>query len=119
MKRCMLVWVLLLGMLAFPALAQDTNVTDGCVQQYDPQADYFPDKSAPDYASGFSIEYHNNFKVVTVLTPWPGASSRSCCAALQVAKLIPETCSIYTRACWSGQRSYRTNRVGAPSRRCH
>lgn len=50
-------------------LASDAS----CVTDYDPETDYFPDKSEPDYATGFDIEYFNHYKVVTVLTPFPGA----------------------------------------------
>jgi iron complex transport system substrate-binding protein len=32
--------------------------------------DYFEEKVTIDYATGFTVEYFNNYKVVTVLTPW-------------------------------------------------
>ena len=46
---------------------------DDCVDSYDPAKDYFPHKVEPQYAESFAIEYFNNYKVVTVHTPWPGA----------------------------------------------
>lgn len=36
--------------------------------------DYFSDKSVIQYAEGFSVEYHRNYKLVTVHNPWPQAS---------------------------------------------
>jgi iron complex transport system substrate-binding protein len=36
--------------------------------------DYFSDKSVIQYAEGFSVEYHRNYKLVTVHNPWPRAS---------------------------------------------
>lgn len=44
-----------------------------CVDTYDPVVDYFPRKAELQYAESFAIEYFNNYKVVTVRTPWPGA----------------------------------------------
>ena len=44
-----------------------------CVDTYDPGKDYFPRKTELKYAENFAIEYFNNYKVVTVHTPWPGA----------------------------------------------
>lgn len=44
-----------------------------CVQDYDPEVDYFPDKSTVDIALGFQVEYHKNYKVVTVKQPWEDA----------------------------------------------
>jgi len=65
--------VLLVAALALPVLAQEAAVADACVTDYDPTADYFPDKVTVDYAEGFSVEYHNHYKVVTIAQPWQGA----------------------------------------------
>ncbi len=56
-----------------PSAAQDTALP-ACITDYDPTVDYFQDKSEVEYASGFSIEYFNHYKVLTVTSPWPGAS---------------------------------------------
>lgn len=53
--------------------ALNSNILDGSAERYDPNLDYFPDKIDLRYAEGFEVEYHNNFKVVTVLNPWRGA----------------------------------------------
>ena len=44
-----------------------------CVDTYDPAMDYFPHKAELQYAESLAIEYFDNYKVVTVHTPWPGA----------------------------------------------
>jgi iron complex transport system substrate-binding protein len=49
------------------------NLTDGCVEAFDESVDYFPQKLAVGYASGFDVEYFNNYKIVTVTNPWQGA----------------------------------------------
>ena len=36
--------------------------------------DYFQEKIRVDYSTAFTVEYHDTFKVVTVLNPWPGAT---------------------------------------------
>lgn len=53
---------------------QETNLIDGCVENYDPNQDYFPDKVEVEYASGFEVEYFNNYRVLRVLSPWAGAA---------------------------------------------
>ena len=37
--------------------------------------DLFPYKASLRYAQGFSIEYHDTYKVITVLTPWKDANN--------------------------------------------
>ncbi len=53
----------------------ETNLIDACVPEgeFDPAADYFPDKIELTYAENFTVAYFNNYKVITVLEPWPGA----------------------------------------------
>ena len=53
--------------------ALTNNITDGCVESYDESVDYFPQKTAVTYAEGFTLEYFNNYKVLTVGAPWLGA----------------------------------------------
>jgi iron complex transport system substrate-binding protein len=55
------------------AAAPTANLTEGCVDNYAEGVDYFPEKASIDYAAGFDIEYFDNYKVVTVTRPWPGA----------------------------------------------
>ena len=58
------------------------NLQDGCVESYDPAIDYFPQKLSVAYASGFDVEYHNNYKVVSVTNPWQGGTGKlSLCAS--------------------------------------
>lgn len=53
--------------------APETNLTSGCVENYVPEVDYFPEKTQPDFATGWVVEYHNHYKVLTLLNPWSGA----------------------------------------------
>ncbi|OAB61038.1 ABC transporter substrate-binding protein [Leptolyngbya valderiana BDU 20041] len=41
-----------------------------CVADYNSDLDYFPDKATIEYAKGFEVDYHKNYKVVTVRDPW-------------------------------------------------
>lgn len=78
---------------AAPVLeAPAENLTDGCIAQgeFDPNLDYFPQKADLQYASGFSIEYHNSYKVITVQTPWPGATESMQYALVQCGAPAPE-----------------------------
>lgn len=56
------------------APAPESNLTDACVENYDESVDYFPNKVEVTQAEGFTVEYFNNYKVVTVLTPFAGAA---------------------------------------------
>ncbi|MBI3958671.1 MAG: ABC transporter substrate-binding protein, partial [Chloroflexi bacterium] len=59
-----------------PALertAPAMNLTGGCVENFDPAIDYFPQKTQPEYAAGWTVDYHNHYKVLTLLAPWAGA----------------------------------------------
>ncbi|BAZ40744.1 ABC transporter, periplasmic-binding protein [Calothrix sp. NIES-4101] len=47
----------------------------GCVQEYDVNRDYFPDKVRITRAKGFDVEYHQNYKVITINNPWKDAKS--------------------------------------------
>ncbi len=44
------------------------NNLQQCVDEYDPEADYFPDKTQAEYALEWQVEYFNNYKLVTVDT---------------------------------------------------
>ena len=50
------------------------NAQDECVKTYASAIDYFPEKASVKDATGFKVEYFKNYKVVTVLTPWAGAT---------------------------------------------
>ncbi|MDQ7033966.1 MAG: ABC transporter substrate-binding protein [Anaerolineae bacterium] len=64
--------VLLLLTLIVPIAAQDGNLTDSCVMDYDESVNYFSDTVEVEYADGFSVRYTNNYKIVEI-TPWVGA----------------------------------------------
>jgi len=53
--------------------APSNNLTDGCVESYNAEIDYFPEQVRLTHTDGFTVEYHNNYKLITVTTPWPGA----------------------------------------------
>ncbi len=58
---------------AAPASPPEQNLHEGCVDGFDSTFDYFPQKLTVEYASGFDVEYHGNYKVITVTNPWQGA----------------------------------------------
>ncbi|MCK0090328.1 ABC transporter substrate-binding protein [Rhodococcus sp. F64268] len=55
----------------------DTAAPDGCITDFDPSVDYFPDKSEVVDAENFSITYENSYQVLTVDEPYPGAEPES------------------------------------------
>jgi iron complex transport system substrate-binding protein len=68
------------------------NLTDGCIAdgEFDPDIDYFPEKAELQYTTGFVIEYHNAYKVITINTPWPGATESIQYALVQCGAPAPE-----------------------------
>ena len=52
-----------------------TNVIAGCIDRFDPAADYFPDKVAIEDAATFIVEYRRSYKVVTVKEAYVGGPS--------------------------------------------
>lgn len=49
----------------------------GCITDFDPAADYFPDKSEISDATNFTIAYHGSYQILTVTQPHPGATPLS------------------------------------------
>ncbi|MCB0062069.1 MAG: ABC transporter substrate-binding protein [Caldilineaceae bacterium] len=70
--------------------APTANLTDSCVENYNPAIDYFPEKVELTHTDGFSVAYHNNYKVITVDTPWPGAESAFAYVLVQCGTPAPE-----------------------------
>lgn len=78
------------GVLPVAAQAPTANLADECVTTFDANTDYFPEKVTIDAASGFDVEYHNNYKVVTVNTPWQGAEEPLTYVLVQCGTPAPE-----------------------------
>ena len=66
------------------------NLQDVCVESYDPAIDYFPQKLSVAYASGFEVEYHSNYKIITVTNPWQGAQESFRYVLLQCGTPAPQ-----------------------------
>ena len=66
------------------------NLTDECVTDYQEGVDYFPQKASIEYTSGFSIEYFNHYKVLTVPTPFSGAEAGETYVLVQCGTPIPD-----------------------------
>lgn len=70
--------------------APTSNLTDGCVRDYDPAVDYFPEKLTLDYATGWQISYHNHYKLLTVTQPWLGADTQFEYVLVQCGTPVPD-----------------------------
>ncbi|MGJ3237941.1 MAG: ABC transporter substrate-binding protein [Anaerolineae bacterium] len=71
MNRLTLVLLALMTFISVyqPVLAQPEALASNpqeCVTDYDPDVDYFPDKATVTSADNFTVEYFNNYKIVTV-----------------------------------------------------
>ncbi len=63
---------------------------EGCVENFEPGVNYFPKQATVNYAQGFSIEYHDNYKLLTVTQPWAGADQSFQYILLQCGTPLPE-----------------------------
>jgi iron complex transport system substrate-binding protein len=50
---------------------------DGCITGFNPETDYFPDKSTVAEATNFTVDYHNSYQVLTVKQPYPNGAPAS------------------------------------------
>ena len=53
---------------------QVVGIYETGLEEFDENTDYFPEKVSPEYAQGFTVEYHPNYKVITVKQPWEEAA---------------------------------------------
>ena len=56
---------------------QPNSITSNskCSTVYNSQVDYFPNKVKVTQSKGFTVEYHRNYKVVSVKNPWRDADT--------------------------------------------
>jgi iron complex transport system substrate-binding protein len=66
------------------------NLTEGCVEEYSEGMDYFPQKAEVTHSNGFTIEYFDNYKIVTVNSPYPGAEEVASYLLVQCGTAVPE-----------------------------
>ena len=64
-------------LLAGNSIQPDSNLDQECVERFDSEIDYFPEKTALEYAGNFTVEYHRSYKLVTVIEPFPGSGPES------------------------------------------
>lgn len=76
--------------LPTPIPAPTVNLTDACVTDFVAGVDYFPEKATVQYSEGFSLEYFGHYKVLTVNTPYPGATESFQYALVQCGTPTPE-----------------------------
>lgn len=78
-----------LSMLVLAGAVSAQEVAE-CVVDYDAEVNYFPEALSVDFAESFTIEYHNNYKVITVLTPWQYAEETFTYVLVQCGTPAPE-----------------------------
>ncbi|MGQ9814985.1 MAG: ABC transporter substrate-binding protein [Candidatus Roseilinea sp.] len=66
------------------------NLKEGCISDFDPNIDYFPEKLAIQYSEGWKIEYFNHYKVITVLNPWRNADQIFQYVLVQCGAPVPD-----------------------------
>ncbi len=68
---------LLLAGCSTTASDTENDASDGCITDFDPSVDYFPDKSEIVDAENFSITYEKSYQVLTVNEPFSAAPPES------------------------------------------
>ena len=54
-----------------PPSSTAANLKTGCIERFDPGTDHFPEKARVGEGTGFSVEYHKSYKVLTVNRAYP------------------------------------------------
>src|SRR5579883_1210748 len=75
---------------SYSTFNSNSNLLQECVQTYNSKIDYFPDKISDNYAKGFVVEYHKNYKVVTLKNPWRNADTTFQYVLLQCGTPVPK-----------------------------
>ncbi len=68
----------------------NTTNDNTCVQNYDSNIDYFPNKIKITHATGLAVEYHKHYKIVTVKNPWQDAKTGFQYILVQCGTPIPK-----------------------------
>ncbi|MEX5634163.1 ABC transporter substrate-binding protein [Parafrankia sp. FMc2] len=64
------------GTSSSPQAGADADAR-GCVTDFDPAADYFPDRSTLEHAKNFTVRYEKAYQVLTVKEPYPDGKPES------------------------------------------
>jgi iron complex transport system substrate-binding protein len=85
MLKCQTRWILFLCNIFFIvtfiiSCHQQPNISTSstdksCIKNYNPNQDYFPNKTNLTHAKGFNVEYHKNYKIITIKQPWKNAKT--------------------------------------------
>lgn len=71
-------------------VALSQNLNDQCVTDYSEGVDYFPEKVEVNHSDGFSVDYFDHYKVVTVNSPYAGAEAAASYLLVQCGTPIPD-----------------------------
>ena len=89
----MLVLLILLSVVSCSAPVNAAASLKGEISSQSESKDFFPLKTELRYAQTFTIEYHQNYKVVTVLQPWRDADTTFTYVLVQRGTTIPDEIS--------------------------
>lgn len=87
---CQLILIAILAIACHHTTPTTSTDTKGCIQTYNPNTDYFPEKITVNYATGFDVEYHKNYKLVTVKNPWRDAKTSFQYILVQCGTPVPK-----------------------------
>lgn len=87
---CQLILIAILAIACHHNIPNTSVDTKGCIQTYNPNTDYFPEKLTVNYATGFDVEYHKNYKLVTVKNPWRNAKTSFQYILVQCGTPVPK-----------------------------
>lgn len=73
---------------AFKAVAETRDRR--CVENFEGDRDYFPNKAQTTHAKGFEIEYRDHYKVITVRNPWEDADRSFQYVLVQCGTPVPK-----------------------------
>lgn len=82
--------IVLVGCAGAHVPQADARNRTGCVDEYDPATDYFPDKVSIDHATGLDVSYGNHTKLVEIARPWQDAAEPRRVLLVQCGTPVPD-----------------------------
>ncbi|WFN37326.1 ABC transporter substrate-binding protein [Methanomicrobium antiquum] len=78
------------GIAAFADNTEESHSNVKIPEENPDAKDLFTDKAYPEYAKGYSVEYHNTYKVVTIKDPWDRTAKDLKYILVQKGEEIPQ-----------------------------
>ncbi len=78
------------GIMVWASYLNTPVIKEATSKESNDNRDLFPDKAYPEFAQGYSVEYHGTYKVVQIHDPWGRSSQNHTYLLVQRGETVPE-----------------------------